>query len=71
MASQLKMQSFSVVQLGQDPGSGSTFPPNLMPALNAGYRVDRTGPTRVFYVPSVPAKARCARWRPASWIREA
>ena len=51
MASALKTQTFSVVQLGEDPEFASWFPPNLMPELKASYRVDRTGPTRVFYVP--------------------
>ncbi|HXB71195.1 MAG TPA: hypothetical protein VNY05_23370 [Candidatus Acidoferrales bacterium] len=51
MVSELELQAFSVVQLGDDPGSGSTFPLNLLPALYAAYQVDRTGPTRVFYVP--------------------
>jgi hypothetical protein len=51
MAPALKTQIFSVVQLGEDPDFASWFPPNLMPALKASYRVDRTSPTRVFYVP--------------------
>lgn len=51
LASALKIPSFAVVQLAEDPGSGSTFPRNLMPALHGSYRLDRTGPAREFYVP--------------------
>jgi hypothetical protein len=51
LVSPLKMQSFSEVQLGREPGPSSRLPPSLMPALYGSYRLDRRGPTREFYVP--------------------
>ena len=54
VTSALDARSFAVVQLGQDPGSGSPFPPYMMPALRGSYSVSRTGPTREFYTPRRP-----------------